>query len=391
MENILVIGNGFDIAHKLNTRYENFIEFYQIVASVYKSFNETQFEYNDKYLKQLKNELDRYFIKKSVSQKAVTYFSTLTLDSESYHVLQLCRTNYWLDYIQKNKNDFDEKWSDFEYMIAKQIEILAYMSNHIQWNCDDKTMMNTKYSTQLVELFHLITNDKVKNNYDFQLQMNCFKKRLIDELNHLIWLLEIYLTRFLNTVRKRHDLFQILPITKVISFNYTNTFSLLYNSQIDVHYIHGFASFGQPEEYNNMVLGIGENIKNTTNDDKYDYIQFQKYYQRIIKKTGNDYTRWLNDREHFCIYIYGHSLDIVDADVIRKLIYCQHAKVIIFYYNQEALCSLVGNLAKILEKESLIQFTNEEKIIFIQANDIALIKEILRFQNAENMLYSLQK
>ena len=30
-----------------------------------------------------------------------------------------------------------------------------------------------------------------------------------------------------------------------------------------------------------MVFGIGSEIKNVTDNDKYDYLEFQKYYQRI--------------------------------------------------------------------------------------------------------------
>ena len=57
-----------------------------------------------------------------------------------------------------------------------------------------------------------------------------------------------------------------------------------------VHYIHGFAAKDRIKEENNMVFGIGSEIKNVTDNDKYDYLEFQKYYQRIVKKTGNNYT-----------------------------------------------------------------------------------------------------
>ena len=140
-----------------------------------------------------------------------------------------------------------------------------------------------------------------------------------------------------------------------------------------VHYIHGFAAKDRIKEENNMVFGIGSEIKNVTDNDKYDYLEFQKYYQRIVKKTGNNYTKWLNDNEQFYIYFFGHSLDIVDGDVIRKLIHCKKAKVIIFYYNQKALNALVVNLAKILGKDELIQFTNEEKITFYKSDDLEII------------------
>ena len=49
MENILVIGNGFDIAHGFNTRYEDFINFCKTIATVYQGFKDNQFIYQNEY------------------------------------------------------------------------------------------------------------------------------------------------------------------------------------------------------------------------------------------------------------------------------------------------------------------------------------------------------
>lgn len=376
MENILVIGNGFDIAHGFNTRYEDFINFCKTIATVYQGFKDNQFIYQNEYNDILKEKLDKVFKEKSVSAKAIKYFSNLTPTSETSQFIKACKENYWLTYVLKNKSMIGDKWSDLEYVIAKQIEILSYISNNLNWHTREETMLASRYSSNLIELFKIVTEER-GNNTDFHHQIELTKKHLYRELEELTWLLEIYLTRFLNTKTKKIELFKYLPVTKLISFNYTDTYTRMYKKETNtVHYIHGFASKDRIKEENNMVFGIGSEIKNVTDNDKYDYLEFQKYYQRIVKKTGNNYTKWLNDNEQFYIYFFGHSLDIVDGDVIRKLIHCKKAKVIIFYYNQKALNALVVNLAKILGKDELIQFTNEEKITFYKSDDLEIIKKL---------------
>ena len=46
----------------------------------------------------------------------------------------------------------------------------------------------------------------------------------------------------LNTKTKKIELFKYLPVTKLISFNYTDTYTRMYKETNTVHYIHGFAA-----------------------------------------------------------------------------------------------------------------------------------------------------
>ena len=123
-----------------------------------------------------------------------------------------------------------DKWSDLEYVIAKQIEILSYISNNLNWHTREETMLASRYSSNLIELFKIVTEER-GNNTDFQHQIELTKKHLYRELEELTWLLEIYLTRFLNTKTKKIELFKYLPVTKLISFNYTDTYTRMYKKE----------------------------------------------------------------------------------------------------------------------------------------------------------------
>ena len=117
----------------------------------------------------------------------------------------------------------------------------------------------------------------------------------------------------------------------------------------------------------NMVFGIGDSINE--DDDNYEFIEFQKYYQRIIYKTGNDYAKWLDNDEIMNIFIFGHSVNEVDGDIIKRLIARKHTNIYIYYYDQQALNSIVANLTRILGKDMIIDYTNKNKIVFL-VNDI---------------------
>ena len=54
------------------------------------------------------------------------------------------------------------------------------------------------------------------------------------------------------------------------------------------------------------------------------------------------------------LYIYGHSLDITDKDILSRLIRIDNMKTTIFYYSKEAYANQIANLVKVLGEENLI-------------------------------------
>ena len=180
--------------------------------------------------------------------------------------------------------------------------------------------------------------------------------------------------------KKLHTIDQIksLQIDKVLSFNYTNTYELLYdtdktNGKIDYHYIHG--TFDRNEESDvNMVLGVDDYLEkdlsnSLMNEDTY-FIEYKKYYQRILKKTGTKYLQWKHalDTNGFQsqLYIYGHSLDKTDKDVLSGLILSETAHTNIFYRDKKDLGDKIANLVRVIGRDNTIEFTGNGKLEFIE-------------------------
>ena len=136
-------------------------------------------------------------------------------------------------------------------------------------------------------------------------------------------------------------------------------------------------------------------------------IRFKKYYQRIYKGTGNEYLEWIemikNSYEYYCsqldrqiedqilqqrkktlsakaqvpiisapaypehtLYIFGHSLDVTDRDVLRMLICNDNVKTVIFYHRRNKndktqLEKLIKNLILLIGQDELIRRTGGER------------------------------
>ena len=130
-----------------------------------------------------------------------------------------------------------------------------------------------------------------------------------------------------------------------------------------------------------MILGVYENLKDEKNIVD-DFIFFKKYYQRILKNTdGNNeseedldnrvpeenkkftYKRCLENIKGSFVYIFGHSLDISDNDILEKLIVKSY-RTVIYYHNRETNKIQIINLIKMLGQKKLVDYRNSGKIIF---------------------------
>ena len=83
------------------------------------------------------------------------------------------------------------------------------------------------------------------------------------------------------------------------------------------------------------------------------------------KKNQEDMWNWyiasmINNQvknEIHNIYIFGHSLDVTDGDVLRDLILNDNVKTTIFYHNRDAMGQQIANLVKIIGQDELIRRT----------------------------------
>lgn len=349
---ILLIGNGFDLAHGLNTKYSDFLEFVDEIQN--------KEDLNDCYLNE---------------------FNSLIKD------------NVWIKYFLKvykeRLKEGKENWIDFEKEISSKIQsfdaLYKRIGNKRLSTGTSNTTLNRNEWDSLSGLLKIINEEwnaisSIKIN-----QIKEIKNQLLIDLNRMTRSLEIYLAKEVeeNPIDKI-DFFESLSIDKVLSFNYTNTYERLYgNENIEYDYIHGKAKLDNNINRCNLVLGIDEYLSDEEKDKNMEFIQFKKFYQRIYKQTGSYYKDWIKSICDFQngeknkkairlfnlknrLIIFGHSLDITDKDILKELILNEYIHTIIYYHDQESLNQLITNLVKIIGEDNLIHYTGGEnaKITF---------------------------
>lgn len=332
--NLLIIGNGFDIAHNLKTTYIDFLNTYS------KSTN------NHKY--DIKNNCIYLYLKE-----------------------------------QKNQNGY---WTDVEQSITNIVKFLEKIKITFKDNTsyeakDFKNLLGESY----LNFIHILCPLKYdKHNLIYTFTNNYFNesvRKLEYDLDSFINALEDYLLKIENTPINKpiylNDISNIKDsITHILSFNYTDTFRKLYINDIsdkNIDFIHG--RLGK----HNLVLGISETLNNEQENLELSCIYFKKYFQRIFKKTGAKYADWLSNKsgyEFSTVYIYGHSLDITDKEILSRIINdVNHVKkIVIFYHNETHYRQEISNLVKILDKNTFLKYVAEHRIEFKEQTNLQISK-----------------
>lgn len=390
VENILILGNGYDLAMGRKTSYEDFLRFLNSI-SVRSSNSEEFFDTNiiDGLIQEKKIEKDDYFSKIS--------------------------KNLFLKYINENKSKLGEKWSSIELVISDIAEAISYFKEHLEqfgpiffsngfvkgWpKLQEKFKAKSNFSALSFVADYLIGR-RFDHSQGFQKVMDKCNEKFIQSLEELTDYLEFYLT-YLDKLdfdsKKRIvkqdsslDAIEGLENAKVLTFNYTDTANKLFNiPEESTHFIHGRIDFARKQKsINTMVFGIEDKEDKTENINP-DLISYQKFYQRIIKETGSDYRKFFEKPKNsgetvddMNIVVFGHSVDPLDKEIFEKCFDLAEKrggkyKFIFNYYDEKAKREIVKNLTIILGKEKMISLTAEQKVAFVKCDDVQRMeKELL--------------
>lgn len=287
------------------------------------------------------------------------------------------KENTLLQYFLKKYNDksIGDKWIDIETELSKIVMLAENIIKTL--NNGQKYLVNKEQLEPYFDTLCILSNIGIESTSipleKEILQINI--SRLEKELDNFIYLLENYLIYEENKITSHSKNFSILKdiydiaqsITHLLSFNYTDTFRQLYDTALNdnVDFIHG-----KLKEHN-LVLGIGETLDETEESNIILCIRFKKYFQRIFKQTGAKYDDWSIET----VYIYGHSLDVTDKEILQPIIE-KAQKVIIFYYDKSAYDQQIINLVKILGKQKFIKYVSKaiNKIEFREQSNLQISK-----------------
>ena len=405
--NIMLIGNGFDIHYNLPTKYHNFLHVVDFLQNYYDDsmttvgavFNDARFHGRDK------------FIDGSYSSYKDIYDQTPLPSDEITQLIALAKTNLWYNYLLSTYNK-DVGWIDFEKEISTVCSYFEklFESKTRRFSADSKELSVFYDNSQESAAYRYIIFEK----FDFFLHPNLYRRNeivtnkvgqpifspefsrkvipdyylnvpfgsdnlvlntekivatLSAQLESLSEMLIIYLRSFVENVCDKLVGSEIirplgLPVDNVITFNYTNTYEKLDESANVIH-IHGCLD-------DKIVLGINPDCNDNLDTVDTTFIAFKKYFQRTISGTDLPYLDFIKtirspdssiENEFVHLYVFGHSLDVTDSDIIKDL-FASSDEITILCHSNTAVGSYIANLIKIFGKDSFDKFKLENNLRF---------------------------
>ncbi|PXY01423.1 hypothetical protein DF185_08025 [Marinifilum breve] len=308
MNRLIIIGNGFDLAHGLKTSFKDFIADYLYNVIV-------DFEENDKYNDKL--------ITINYTGRGTIDLGCYSLEESIDLFLRIMKTEqvrvtFKSDFFRRVLDKINSlNWVDIEVeyyaVMVKNRKIPELIKN-----------LNSEFSYMKDLLMDYLKGQEEsydENIYSHQLQ-ECF--------GEVINVDEILMKNRIHKDRPSKILF--------LNFNYTNILMKYFNKiggDKDVNYIHGNLEGNQGEP----IFGFGD--------------EFDKHYEEIEGFNDNEYFRHIKSFEYsknqsyfslmrfissgmYQVQIYGHSCGISDRTMLNKIFendWCKSIKI--FYYENE--------------------------------------------------------
>jgi len=322
LNRIILIGNGFDLAHKLKTSYEHFINDYW--ENKTKLFLQSYQDMDKKYFTSQKINTCKYEDNQIIVNNIPSYYKNI---KENDNLSGFTRFSNTIHDINNDtrityKNDF--------------LGIITKMLLSSKW-----VDIENEYYKELCKLLDT-TEDKLV-------------KKLNDEFSYIISSLNFYLTKLeeptkMNSIEQNiympinYNYFIKKPDNKEIdnilflSFNYTGTENLYINGKNNyrINHIHG--EIRVPD--NPIIFGYGDEL-----DEKYkkfeqknnDYLSFIKSFMYSQNYNYQDMLRFIYS-DQYEVFIMGHSCGISDRTLLNTLFENENCLSIkIFYHQQDEL------------------------------------------------------
>ncbi len=390
MNRLIIIGNGFDLAHGLPTSYSNFINDYwrNVVKVGYDFLRLNCTEYEDG------------LIKTNVNLSGFDFYGRQNLLEEyrnisSYNDFKKFIEKY--DYDEKTKqkvnfknvffgkiNEFhsSQNWVDIENEYYSQLKALAKSNTN-----DNVKKLNEEFE-EVKNLFEKYLCDKVVNEYEFDFskfvdrdwtkfydylkpisvfnnEQNVLKEFLIKEDNSEIKNL------FLREKRE-----EVVNKIYFLNFNYTpilNAYCKKLNEddriECDINFIHGEL---ENNNENKINFGFGDEMdddyKIIENINDNEYLKFFKSFQYLQNSNYSNLLSYI-DSEKFQVLIMGHSCGLSDRTLLNTIFEHNNCRSIkVFYYQWEDketneikdnYTELIQNISRHFNKKKLMR----EKIV----------------------------
>lgn len=312
--NILIIGNGFDLAHGLKTTYDDFLLWAYENNEMGKYYG---FDLNAYWKRQLKLEGIKTI---SIEDGEVATQSKLNIEIDDYAP----------DYAKTLFGKRNGSWIDLENNLDAVIK---------------------KHSANWFKRSSGFAYEEFRQLFD----------------NFLIAKFEKYIVQVVN-VTEIKPMLSVGNADLVLSYNYSNTFERIYKPQnplAQLCYINGLANSDEPTPH--IVFGC-----DCYSAEYPDLSWYDKTSQRHEKNSDCRYKDWLrwNEKNPLDIFIVGHSIGITDHAILKHFIMNGINKTSVYYHCLESKSKLIYNMIGMVGQE----YMNTNRIEFLPISKLNIEK-----------------
>ena len=382
--NVFLLGNGFDLQHGFPTKYINFLN---VVNFLQNHYDESMKTVADVFSDSRLQEKDGWLVK-SYEQLGWAYKGVKLRKEDVEQIISESKNNFWFKYLVSTYNK-DLGWIDFEKEIARVIEVLSDYFAYDDINFDNRWNENIEKRHILLKFPFLYEERKnvlsyggkaykIVDEYTIEsiVGSNIYiinKEKIADvfyeELKKFATILKQYLLIFvdatvdyINQIGLKSVSDQYINADAVITFNYTRVFEQLYSCE-DIAHIHGKTTTF-------IVLGVNPDENDNLETINTDFLWFKKYYQRVFWGTDKEFLKLYKSlptkskySNGITLHISGHSLDVTDSDILKKVI-AVAKKVIIYYHDDTAVASYIKNMVAMYGKDGFDEIREHKDLEF---------------------------
>lgn len=373
MNRLVIIGNGFDLAHGLPTSYRDFIDDFwmnfrdNVKSEEYKKFVNTHDLY-DKYYSNygiIKNFMDlKNSIKEFISEypnfvfdeSRLTFFTSKFSNREK--IFEFKNAFFKLINIKNLQN-----WVDIENEYYRELKKIVKLTSISIEEKKQKTIILNEEFEQVKNLLERYLKEKVEEQYDFRIfTNNPINDILLPELSHPFdekeYLKEfqqsdqLYVKEFLRKLNENYNL-----TTHFLSFNYTKAveqYFIKFAFPKQINYIHGKLN----DSANTVNFGFGDEM------DDNEYLKNFKSFQYLQNSNYKSLLDFVESDQKFQVYIMGHSCGLSDRTMLNTIY--EHPNCIsikVFYHKRDDetdnYTEIIQNISRHFNKKKLMR----EKIV----------------------------
>lgn len=331
MNRLVLIGNGFDLAHGLETSYKSFL-FWYLEQALTVTNRESNF--SDVLLKVTKRSqyapLDSDEIKKLVGAHYKTEFKHLTSEEiKSANIFLMNPYQIVVNSILLKRllsRCVPSNWVDIE------VEYYSLVRHALKQNGAEKTAFINKLNNDLEHIIEQLHKylDGVSNTND----ISEYKEILFGDISPSdindpfvpIWVK--------STVHPYKDCKP--QLTHILNFNYTNTVERYLHddkSKYSLNYIHGKLK----DDKNPLIFGFGDELDKNYPDleDQQDraFFRFVKSFWYLRTENYQNLMRFVESNDYHVV-VLGHSCGLSDRTMLNQIFTHANCKGIKIHYHE---------------------------------------------------------